>query len=140
MCYEVSHLCFKIKYSVHTIADEFVPFCLKTYWFFRRAEIYAIFSLAQKIAGEYNVSKIFILFSGWTAAFAAGRPYFVLFYRTGESLVGSLRARQIAKPTITKQVIGRRMKCQTFVTSQNPNPVQSVESLTGAPYSMSRET
>ena len=107
---------------------------------FRRAEIFAVFSLAQKLDREYNVPKIFIFFLGWTAAFAAGRPYFVLFYRTGESLVGSLRARQIAKPTVTKQVIGRRMKCQTFVTSLNPTPAQSAGNQTGVPYSMSRET
>lgn len=52
------------------------------------------------------IQNSFILYAGWTVAFVAGHPYFVHSYRTGESLVGSLWVRQIAKPTITVQVFG----------------------------------
>lgn len=72
--------------------------------FSARRNFLQYFHLPLPPAHNIIIQNSFILYAGWTVAFVAGHPYFVLSYRTGESLVGSLWARQIAKPTVTLQV------------------------------------
>ena len=55
-------------------------------------------------AEEYNHTKFIFSFLGITYGFCCKTSLFVPYDGTRESLVGSLRARQITKPTVPKQI------------------------------------